>query len=153
KPKMRTSKLIPVEQLTAYERCEMASFGAEEEPEQTEEKIEEIDAAALAQAVHQAELQHAIEQARAQAHAEAYAVGQREGHEAGHAKGLREGRDAGMAEGRKAAEHERQQLLQIAETFGSEVAQANELIAADMLALALDLSKAMLKTALRIQPE
>ena len=148
---MRTSNLIPVEQLTAYERWEMASFGEEEAP--SHEEGEETDPAALAQSQHQAELQHAIEQARAQAHAEAYAAGQREGYEAGHAKGLREGRDAGMAEGRKAAEQERQQLLQIAETFGSEVAQANELIAADMLALALDLSKAMLKTALCIQPE
>jgi flagellar assembly protein FliH len=42
---------------------------------------------------------------------------------------------------------------QKAATFGTEVAQANDVIADDMLDLALDLAKAMLKTALAVRPE
>src|SRR5690606_16450471 len=78
-----------------------------------------------------------------------YAAGLSEGRKAG----IEDGRTAGIAEGRLQAEQERQLLRQIAESFGTEVAQANELIAADMLTLSLDLAKAMLKTALRIKPE
>ncbi len=44
-------------------------------------------------------------------------------------------------------------LQQISEAFGSEVAQANETIAEDLLNLALDVAKAMLKTALKVNPE
>jgi flagellar assembly protein FliH len=44
-------------------------------------------------------------------------------------------------------------LRQVAASFGSEVARASETVSDDLLNLALDLSKAMLKTALNIRPE
>lgn len=134
------SNLIPREKQSAYQRWEMESFGDDAPVRQPETS---------AQDNHLAAMQQQIEQARAQAHAEGFAAGRQEGR----AAGIEEGRMAGMAEGRAAAELERRQLLQIAESFGTEVAQANELIAADMLTLSLDLAKAMLKTALRVKPE
>jgi len=136
------SNVIPKEQQSAYQRWEMESFGEERRPVQE-------SAAAVANKASQAAMQKQIEQARAQAHAEGLAAGLQEGRQ----KGFEEGRMAGMAEGRAAADAERQHLLQIAEAFGTEVAQANELIAADMLSLSLDIAKAMLKTALPAKPE
>lgn len=139
---MHMSNVIPKEQQSAYQRWEMESFGEERRaaPDQ---------AAPAAPSISQVVLQKQIAEARAQAHAEGLAAGLQEGR----LQGIEEGRAAGLAEGRAAAAAERQQLLQIAETFGTEVAQANELIAADMLALSLDVAKAMLKTALQVKPE
>ncbi|GGC03601.1 flagellar assembly protein FliH [Oxalicibacterium flavum] len=139
------SNLIPREKQSAYQRWEMESFGDDAPLRETAA----MSAATAAHDAQQAALQKQIDDARAQAHAEGFAAGRREGHDAG----LAEGRATGLAEGRQAAEQERTHLLQIAESFGTEVAQANELIAADMLTLSLDLAKAMLKTALRVKPE
>lgn len=142
------SDVIPKEKQSAYQRWEMTSFG--EEPAVAGGKASTSDnaasiaaanAAASAQMANIAAMAQQIEDARAQAHAEGYAAG------------LEEGRAAGLAEGRAQAEEERRSLRQIAETFGTEVAQANELIANDMLDLSLDLAKAMLKTALNVRPE
>lgn len=138
---MLTSNLIPKEQQSAYQRWEMQSFG--------DERRSPTDPATVAQKSAQALLQKEIEQARAKAHAEGMAAGLQEGR----TKGVEEGYAAGLAQGRADAEQERAHLQSIAETFGTEVAQANELIASDILSLSLDLAKAMLKTALKVNPE
>lgn len=145
------SDVIPKEKQSAYQRWEMTSFG-EEKPigGKTAQKNSEVsiaeekaaaNAAASAQMANIAAMAKQIEEARAQAHAEGYA------------SGMEEGRAAGLAEGRALADKERLGLQEIAEAFGTEVAQANELIANDMLDLSLDLAKAMLKTALHVRPE
>lgn len=131
-----SSPVIPKEHLSAYQRWEMASFG-DERPSKTQ------NAAALEQAAQKA-AEDAVrlrEEARQQGHAE--------GFEQGHAEGLQ----AGLAEGCALAEREAAQLRQLAAAFGSEVAAANDAVAADMLDLALDLAKAMLKSALQVKPE
>lgn len=141
------SNVIPKERQSAYQRWEMTSFNevkpsAKAEP--AKDHAAEMAAANAAAAAHTANIAamaQQIESARAEAHAEGYAAG------------MEEGRAAGLAEGRAQAEQEKQTLLDIADTFGTEVAQANELIASDMLDLALDLAKAMLKTALNVRPE
>jgi flagellar assembly protein FliH len=138
------SNVIPKEQQSAYQRWEMMSLG-EERPSLSRKAMpqsaanEAAHAASLAAAL--AEQTRQVQQAREQAHAEGYAAG------------LEEGRAAGMKEGRAQAEQEREILRSIADMFGTEVAQANELIASDMLDLSLDLAKAMLKTALKVRPE
>ncbi|MDP3844154.1 MAG: flagellar assembly protein FliH [Oxalobacteraceae bacterium] len=71
----------------------------------------------------------------------------------GYADGLREGHAAGLIQGRSKAAAERDLLLEIAAAFKDQVARADELIAKDLMDLALDLSKAMLKNALKIRPE
>jgi len=138
------SNVIPKEQQSAYQRWEMMSLG-EERPSLSRKAMpqnaanEAAHAASLAAAL--AEQTRQVQQAREQAHAEGYAAG------------LEEGRAAGLKEGRALAEQEREILRSIADMFGTEVAQANELIASDMLDLSLDLAKAMLKTALKVRPE
>lgn len=131
------SNLIPKEQQSAYQRWEMMSLG--EERPSLSERLKPASHAANGELA--ASLAEQTRQAREQAHAEGYAAG------------LEEGRAAGLKEGRALAEQERQILLSIAEMFGTEVAQANELIASDMLDLSLDLAQAMLKTALNVRPE
>ncbi|MBC7502528.1 MAG: flagellar assembly protein FliH [Herminiimonas sp.] len=129
------SDLLPKEQQSAYQRWEMASFGDErpsaqpppQPPQPARPNIEEI---ALI---------------REEAHAKGFNEGIGDGFTQGHA--------AGLAAGRAEAAQELLHLQQIAEGFGTQVASANELIAEDLLNLALDLSKAMLKSALKIKPE
>jgi flagellar assembly protein FliH len=141
------SNVIPKEKQSAYQRWEMTSLG-EDRPSLSARfaatnpaSIAAANAAAATHAANTAVMNEQIRQARAQAHAEGYAAG------------LEEGRAAGLEQGRGLAETERLILKEIAETFGTEVAQANELIASDMLDLSLDVAKAMLKTALNIRPE
>jgi flagellar assembly protein FliH len=140
------SDVIPKEKQSAYQRWEMTSFGEEKSntakaSQNSEANVAAANAAASAQMANIAAMAKQIEEARAQAHAEGYA------------SGMEEGRAAGLTEGRALAEQERLNLQGIAEAFGTEVAQANELIASDMLDLSLDLAKAMLKTALNVRPE
>lgn len=124
-----SSNAIPKEQLSAYQRWEMASFG-DERP-----SVQHNAAAEAKQAAEQLVKQR--EEARQQ----------------GYEEGFAQGRTAGLESGRADAARELTHLRQIAEAFGNEVARANETVADDMLNLALDLSKAMLKTALKVRPE
>jgi flagellar assembly protein FliH len=145
---MSRSSVIPKEKQSAYQRWEMESFG--DEPSSKAVEAERVTAlGTTAEQAHLAEIARKIDEDRVQAHAEGHAAGIAEGRIAG----FEEGRAAGLAEGRAQAEQERLLLQQIAEGFGTEVARANELIAADMLDLSLDLAKAMLKTALKVRPE
>lgn len=125
---MLMSSAIPKEQQTAYQRWEMASFG-DERPSAMRTSA---PAAALAE-----QIANSREEARV----------------TGYAAGFEAGRAAGLGAGRAEAALDLSHLRKVAETFGSEVAQANELIAEDVLDLALDLAKAMLKTALAVRPE
>lgn len=124
------SHVIPKEQLSAYQRWEMASFG-DDKPVQPEEVPEQI---ALPTADEIAAIH---ETSRLQ----------------GYADGLKEGNIEGLKQGRSAASAERVILQKIAESFNEQVAKADELIAKDLMDLALDLSKAMLINALKIRPE
>jgi flagellar assembly protein FliH len=131
-----SANVIPKEQQTAYQRWEMTSFGDTRDTRATTQeaqKIIEVQLAALR------------ENARQQGYAE--------GKEQGHAEGQQAGYAAGLEEGRSDAAKEITCLQQLAENFRSELTQANEVIAQDMLSLALDLAKAMLKTALQVRPE
>ncbi|RZI42086.1 flagellar assembly protein FliH [Herbaspirillum sp. HC18] len=123
-----SSNVIPKEHLTAYQRWEMASFG--------EERSRIQDSAAAAQQAAE-QLARDREQARQQ----------------GYAEGFNQGHAAGLEAGRVEAAREAMRMRQIADTFGSEVARADEAVADDLLNLALDLAKAMLKTSLKVRPE
>lgn len=123
------SNTLPKEKQSAYQRWEMASFG-EERPKQRVTTTASI-----------AKLSEQITVAREQARQEGYAAG------------LADGRDTGLKEGYAQAAKEVSQFKQVASSFQGEIAQANELIAQDLLDLSLDLAKAMLKSALTIRPE
>jgi flagellar assembly protein FliH len=131
------SSVLPKEKQTAYQRWELASFDDEptvfapaplpEPPPAPVQSIADFDAE--------------IEALR------------NEAWQQGYADGMAAGRDAGLSEGRAQAAEELTRLQQISGAFGSEVAHANETIAEDLLTLALDVAKAMLKTALQVNPE
>lgn len=71
------------------------------------------------------------------------------GYDAGHAAGYKDGLAIGRAEAAKELEH----LQSIALTFGNALSEADETIASDMLELALQLARGMLRTALEVKPE
>ncbi|RJG05959.1 flagellar assembly protein FliH [Noviherbaspirillum cavernae] len=140
------SNVIPKEQLSAYQRWELASF--DEPPPPTPEEV----TARLEQgnrATRLAAYATGLEEGRAAG----IEQGRAEGFEQGRAAGIEQGHAEGLAQGRAQAEAERQQLQEVAATFGNEIAHASERIAHDVLDLALDLAKAMLKNALNVRPE
>jgi len=140
------SNLIPKEQLSAYQRWELASF--DQPPPPTPEEIAER----LEQGNRTTRLA-AYNTGREEGRAEGREQGRAEGFEVGRAEGLEQGRAEGLEQGRAQAEAERLQLQQVAATFGNEIAHASERIAHDVLDLALDVAKAMLKNALAVRPE
>lgn len=72
-----------------------------------------------------------------------------EGYNSGHAEGLAQG----LAEGREAAAREAARLQSLADTFTTEVSKADETISQQVLDLSVDFARALLKSALTIQPE
>ena len=76
---------------------------------------------------------------------EARLIGYDEGHAAGYADGL--------AIGRAEAAQELEHMQSIAATFATALSEADETIASDMLELALQLARGMLRTALEVKPE
>lgn len=72
-----------------------------------------------------------------------------EGYESGRAEGLAQG----LAEGRKEAALETARLRKLADTFSAEVGKADESISQQVLDLALDFARALLKSSLTIKPE
>jgi len=143
---------LPKEQQTAYQRWEMTSFGDERPsvvaarkpppPAEPLEPIEEVPAPPDYPTVE--ELEAIREEARTAGHAEGLETGHKEGYDAAHAEALAEAREANAVE----LEH----LRAIAVEFGTALADADELIANDVLDLALHLAHSMLKTALPVRP-
>lgn len=129
---MRMSNVIPKERLTAYERWEMASFG---------DNRPSVTASVTMVKRTKEEEEEEVAALREEARQKGYAIG------------LEEGRVAGLSRGQADVAREALCLKQIVQAFGQEVAQVNEVIAEDMLNLALDLAKAMLKTTLEIRPK
>lgn len=112
----------------AFQRWEMRSFGESRTNART---------ASTAAKVSIEEIAQIREQARAK----------------GRAEGMAEGRAEGLAQGRAEAARELENLRSIAEQLAQEAARADEAVAKDMLDLALDLTRAMLKTSLAVKPE
>ncbi|MBA5639750.1 flagellar assembly protein FliH [Duganella sp. LX20W] len=159
---------IPKEQQTAFQRWEMTSFGdhrpstlAARDAEQHAQEAARAQQL-LEQRMQEALLEHErqlaevgpppppppaypsveeVEAIREQARLEGY----EEGHAAGHADALA----LGKIESAKELEH----LRALTASFGTAVQQADQLIANDVLELALQLAKGMLKTALNVKPE
>lgn len=138
------SSAPPQKQQSAYQRWEMASFDADRPSAAKADR-----GAAPANAQSLAAVAQQLASAREEARLEGHAAGLAEGR----AAGLAEGRAAGFDEGRGQAAQEKTQLQQIASSFGCAVAQAEQRMAEELLDLALDLAKAMLKSAFAVRPE
>ncbi|MBS1169188.1 MAG: flagellar assembly protein FliH [Burkholderiaceae bacterium] len=147
------SNALPKEKQTAYQRWEMASFDTPQPPPppspQQRQAAEKADASARVKE----QLASVLEQARTEGFASGLEEGRITGLDEGRATGLEEGRNQGLAEGRAIAAKEAQTLQRLTQSFQEEISKANELIAQDMLDLALDIAKAMLHSALKIRPE
>jgi flagellar assembly protein FliH len=159
--------MLPKEQQSAFQRWEMTSFGDERpsvialrDAEQREIDAENARLEAE-QRVHEALLEQQeqiemgpplpppldyptveeLEAIREQARQEGYD----EGHEAGHADAI--------AAGKIASAEELQHVRALADSFSNALRDADQLIANDVLDLALQLAKGMLKNALQVKPE
>ncbi len=79
--------------------------------------------------------------------------GHQEGYKNGLESGQKEGYEAGFSLGKTDIEELTLRLQVIALSFSNEVEQSSKAMAAPMLDLALDISMAVLKTALQVKPE
>src|SRR5450830_1912680 len=137
------NNIIPKEQMTPYQRWELASFDEPDEvPPPEEELVEEPPPPPVLTAEE-------LDAIREQARQEGYAEGQQQGMQAGR----QEGYMAGLLQGQKEVGENIQHLRQVAVSFGTEVSQSSETMAPELLNLSLDVAKAMLKTALHVKPE
>jgi flagellar assembly protein FliH len=135
------SSVIPKEQQTAYQRWELASFGddrpSHQPPPPSPKPLAPEPPSEEAIARLNEQLALLREDARTQ----------------GYDDGIAAGRAAGLIEGREQADDELLRLRRLADTFGNEISRANAVIADDLLNLALNIAKAMLKTAFLVKPE
>ncbi|TFW30889.1 flagellar assembly protein FliH [Duganella callida] len=163
--------MLPKEAQPVFKRWEMTSFGDERpstvalrEAEERERAAEQARIAAEQRVQQALEAQQEqmemgpplpppiayptveeLEAIRESARKEGYDEGHAEGHAAGHA-------DA-MAAGQEALKGELEQVRLIADNFSNSLQNADQLIANEVLDLALQLAKGMLKNALQVKPE
>lgn len=131
---------LPQADQSAWQRWELASFG-DNRP------------AALARAEAEKAARSALTSQLARQIGDSRDAARLEGHEQGRKEGQAQGYAQGLAEGRLAAEAEGLQLQTLASSFSTALAGANAAVAQDLLSLALDIAKAMLKTSLSQRPE
>ncbi|MCU0932867.1 MAG: flagellar assembly protein FliH [Thiobacillaceae bacterium] len=130
------SKVIPKEQLTAYQRWELAPF---EEGSAPNGRVRAGNESASAKVVlPTAEEVESL-------HQEAW----RQGHELG----LEEGRKAGYAEGMKAAEERMRLLAALVDTLDGARLRQDEEIAREVLALALTVAQQVVRKAIQVKPD
>jgi flagellar assembly protein FliH len=133
----------PKELQSAYQRWEMASFG-DNRPSVAARNAPPPPAAPLPP-----ELIPPTEEELAAIRANAHADGEAIGFEAGSNAGYIDGLEKGRAEAAEELAH----LQTISATFARALATADEVIANDVLDLALHLARGMLRVALPIKPE
>lgn len=121
---------IPKEQMSAYQRWEMASFDDSDSSERV--KRDRAQAEENARTVSQI-----LKQVRQEAYEE----------------GFKTGYVDGMGRAEQQLDAERTQLLQMSANFQQALAMQDVNIAESVLSLALDLAKAMMKTKLQADPQ
>ncbi len=126
---------IPKEKQTAYQRWELASFGADsamlERRNFSDSKKAESDPQ------ESKKLADILEGVRKE----------------GFTKGMQEGFAVGMEQAQAQIQQERENMLALIHGFDDALQKMDEHISEDILALALDVAKAMLKTKLLVNPE
>ena len=128
---------VDVHLQTAYQRWEMAPLGATR-PART--GAGHLPTTRLTQEV-------------ARAREAGHQLGYQEGLQQGHSQGQADGLALGLMEGQRLMETEQAALQALIESFQKQVTHAREHVAQQVLALALDMAHAVLKSALAVQPE
>lgn len=118
------------QQQTAYQRWEMSAFAQPDSTHNHQSKKKTPDAST-------AKISEVFESIRKEAYA----------------KGMQEGFAVGMAKAKEYTAEERQSITALATAFEGALKGADEKIEESILALALDIAKAMLKTKLQVHPE
>jgi flagellar assembly protein FliH len=128
-----SNKFIPKEQLSAYQRWELSAFDGPDGPEDPP-PAEDVPVVTLPTAEE-------IERIHQQAHQEGFASG----HQEGFSRGYGEGREKAVAEA--------QRLVQLVTVLDESLQGMDQQLSQDMLTLALDIAKQMLRQALAVRPE
>lgn len=126
-----SSKIIEGK-LTAWERWELASFDAPVVPVQPDAGAEPAITLAVAE-----EIERLFQQAR----------------EAGHAEGHAAGYSSGYSEGQVLARKEGARLVELTARLDSAMTQFDQRVAKDLLDLALDVARQVVRQALAVKPE
>jgi flagellar assembly protein FliH len=156
---------IPKEQQTAFQRWELKSFGDERPSTLAARQREEAEVRAAAEAA-------AAEEAARQAEYEAFlnapappaypteeelaAIREEarlQGYQDGYAEGHRAGEDEAIREGEQATAAALAPLAGLADQFAEALRGADQLIAQDVLELAMHLARTMVRQALPVKPE
>lgn len=120
---------VPKDQQTAYERWEMSSFagGRDDVASNTKARSDAVN----------------VEKA---------ALMFDEMRKKGYTKGMQEGFAVGLAEAKERAQDDKQHFLMLMAAFADALEKSDEQIAEDVLSLALDIAKAMIKVKLNVEP-
>ncbi|NGZ84350.1 flagellar assembly protein FliH [Duganella aceris] len=159
--------MLPKEQQSAFQRWEMTSFGDERpstvalrQAEQRERDAEQahFDAEqrvqeALQEQQEQLEMGPPLPPPVEYPTVEELEAIREQSRKDGHDEGFEAGRLEAIEAGRLATAEALQQVRALADTFGTALQDADQLIANEVLDLALQLAKGMLKNALQVKPE
>ena len=126
-----SSKIIEGK-LTAWERWELASFDAP-----ARDIRQDADAEPAITLAEAEEIEHLFQQARAAGHAE--------GHAAGYASGYGEGQVVARTEGAR--------LVELTRKLDGAMTQFDQQVAKDLLELALDVARQLVRQSLAVKPE
>jgi flagellar assembly protein FliH len=139
------SQIIPKGRLSTYQRWQMDAFehpSLTPVPKSDAEEHEDISATQTAVILPTVEQ---IERIHREAQQEGYSAGYEAGHDAGH--------KAGYEAGSEQAALETTNLQVLLSSFRQALADADQTIGNELLALALDLARQMVREALRVKPE
>lgn len=130
------SGFIPKEKLTAYQRWELAAFdeaeqAAREKPAEPEPVVEEVEPAPSLPTAED------IERIHSEAHAAGYAAGQAAGYE----------------EGLAAAREEAGKIAALGDNLIQHLQSADQQIAENLLDVAVEIARQVLRQSLRLRPE
>ncbi len=135
------SRVIPKEQLTAYQRWELGSFDAgsvEPDPAEAPPPPPTEPEPVLSIPLPTAEDIERIQQ---------------EAWQEGHDLGFKEGREAGYKDGYASGEADVERLRQLADAFSGESVRQDEAISREVLDLALQVARQILRATLQAKPE
>lgn len=117
---------VPKGQQTAYERWEMSSFSSDKD--------------------------NSVRNTQAKIDAEKSVQMFDDMRKKGYTKGMQEGFAVGMAEAKERAQEDKQKFLTLMAAFSDALEKSDEQIADDVLSLALDIAKSMIKVKLNLDP-
>lgn len=138
------SRVIPKEQLSAYQRWELGSFDRREEPPPPAPEPEPVPEPEVVESVPLPTAED-IERIQKEAWDEGRALGLEEGR--------KEGRETGYREGMQEAEVHIARLHQLAEALQTESLRQDDAVSREVLELALGIAQQILRATIQVKPQ